>query len=90
MFVASYSTANADDATTFSYCIWTQNVITSPPLSTGASARVREAAAILYSLSESAKRAGVEPGAYLDQAIRAAVRQQPIPLPHQVVAAASA
>jgi len=54
------------------------------------SRRGTEAAAILYSLIESAKRAGVEPGAYLDQAIRAAVRQQPIPLPHQVVAAASA
>jgi hypothetical protein len=36
------------------------------------SKRGTEAAAILYSLVESAKRAGVEPAAYLDLAARAA------------------
>ena len=47
------------------------------------SRRGTEAAAILYSLVESAKRAGVEPAAYLEQAARAAVRGETIPLPHE-------
>lgn len=47
------------------------------------SRRGTEAAAILYSLVESAKRAGVEPAAYLERAARAAVGGQIIPLPHE-------
>jgi transposase len=47
------------------------------------SRRGTEAAAILYSLVESAKRAGIEPSAYLEQAARAAVRGDIIPLPHE-------
>ena len=47
------------------------------------SRRGTEAAAILYSLVESAKRAGVEPAAYLDVATRAAIRGAIIPLPHE-------
>lgn len=45
--------------------------------------RTTEAAGILYSLVESAKRAEVEPAAYLEQAARAAVRGETIPLPHE-------
>ena len=45
-----------------------------------------EAAAILYSLVESAKRANVEPAAYLDLAARAALGGGIIPLPHEVAA----
>jgi transposase len=51
------------------------------------SRRGTEAAAILYSLVESAKRAGVEPAAYLDLAARAALGGGVIPLPHEVAAA---
>jgi transposase len=47
------------------------------------SRRGTEAAAILYSLVECAKRAGVEPRAYLERAARAAVRGELIPLPHE-------
>jgi len=50
------------------------------------SKRGTEAAAILYSLVESAKRAGVEPAAYLDLAARAALGGELIPLPHETVA----
>jgi transposase len=50
------------------------------------SKRGTEAAAILYSLVESAKRAGVEPSAYLEHAVRSALRGEPIPLPHQLAA----
>jgi transposase len=48
------------------------------------SKRGAEAAAILYSLCESAKLAGVEPNAYLRRAVLAALDQQPIPLPHEL------
>lgn len=51
------------------------------------SPRGTEAAAILYSLVESAKLAGVEPDAYLRGAIAAALRGEQIPLPHEVAAA---
>jgi transposase len=47
------------------------------------SERGTEVAALFYSLIESAKLAGVEPDGYLRQAARAAIRQQPIPLPHE-------
>ena len=42
--------------------------------------------AILYSLVESAKRANVEPAAYLDLAARAALGGGVIPLPHDLAA----
>jgi transposase len=48
------------------------------------SRRGTEAAAILYSLVESAKRAGLDPSAYLEHAARVALRGEIIPLPHQV------
>jgi transposase len=48
------------------------------------SERGTEVAALMYSLIESAKLAGVEPDAYLRTAARAAVRQQAIPLPHEL------
>jgi transposase len=50
------------------------------------SRRGTEAAALLYSFVESAKRAGVDPSAYLDHAARAALRGEVIPLPHQLAA----
>jgi transposase len=51
------------------------------------SKRGTEAAAILYSLVESAKRANVEPAAYLDLAARAGLGGGVIPLPHEAAAA---
>jgi transposase len=51
------------------------------------SERGTEVAALMYSLIESAKLAGVEPDAYMRAAARAAVRQEPIPLPHEFVQA---
>jgi len=48
------------------------------------SRRGTEAAAILYSLVESAKRARVEPSAYLEHAAHAALRGEAIPLPHEL------
>lgn len=53
------------------------------------SRRGTEAAAILYSLVESAKLAGVDPHAYLRAAIHAALRGELIPLPHEIAAAAA-
>ena len=50
------------------------------------SKRGTEATAILYSLIESAKRAGVDPSAYLERAICAALRGEVIPLPHEAAA----
>jgi len=50
------------------------------------SRRGTEAAAILYSLVESARLAGVEPAAYLRAALLAAIAEQPIPLPHEIAA----
>ena len=50
------------------------------------SRRGTEAAAILYSLVESAKRANVEPASYLGLAVRAALAGAVIPLPHEVAA----
>jgi transposase len=49
------------------------------------SRRGTEAAAILYSLVDSARLVDLEPKAYLHRAIRAALDGRPIPLPHQVV-----
>jgi transposase len=51
------------------------------------SERGTEVAALMYSLIESAKLAGVEPDTYLRAAARAAVRGQTIPLPHQLASA---
>jgi transposase len=48
------------------------------------SERGTEVAALLYSLIESAKLAGVEPDAYLRVAAREAIGQRPIPLPHEL------
>jgi transposase len=50
------------------------------------SERGTEVAAMIYSFVESAKLAGVEPDAYLRIAARAAIKQQTIPLPHELVA----
>lgn len=43
-------------------------------------------AALLYSLVESAKLAGIEPDVYLRTATRSAIRGEAIPLPHEVPA----
>jgi transposase len=51
------------------------------------SRRGTEAAAILYSLVESAKLAGVDPDAYLQAAIVAALGDGQVPLPHEIVGA---
>lgn len=48
------------------------------------------AAAILYSLVESAKLAGVEPHAYLEHAACCAIRGEVIPLPHETAAPVAA
>jgi hypothetical protein len=50
------------------------------------SKRGTEAAAILYSFVESAKLAGVEPGAYLEHAVCCALRGDVVPLPHETAA----
>ena len=42
------------------------------------------AASVLYSLIESARLSGVEPGHYLRTALRAALGKETIPLPHEV------
>lgn len=47
------------------------------------SVRGTEVAAILYSLLESAKLAGVDPAAYLEHAVRCGLRGEEIPLPHE-------
>lgn len=49
------------------------------------SLRGTEVAALLYSLLESAKLAGIEPKAYLRLALQAALAHEVIPLPHEVV-----
>lgn len=49
------------------------------------SVRGTEVAAILYTLIESAKLAGVGPQTYLKTAITAALRGNEVPLPHEVV-----
>jgi transposase len=54
------------------------------------SSRGTEAAGILYSLIESAKLAGVEPSAYLDHALRCALKGELVPLPHEIPPAISA
>ena len=51
------------------------------------SRRGTEAAAILYSMVESAKLAGVDPDAYLRSAIVAALGGNQVPLPHEIVGA---
>ena len=48
------------------------------------SRRGTEVAALFYSLVESANLAGVEPKAYLRLAVRAALRGERLPLPHEV------
>jgi transposase len=48
------------------------------------SLRGTEAAAVLYSLVESARLAAIEPGAYLRHAVDAALRGDRIPLPHEI------
>ena len=48
------------------------------------SLRGTEVAALLYSLLESAKLAGIEPKAYLRLALQAALAHEVIPLPHEV------
>jgi transposase len=48
------------------------------------SERGTEVAALFYSLIESAKLASVEPDNYLRSAARLAIRQQVVPLPHEV------
>lgn len=50
------------------------------------SRRGTEVAALLYSLMETAKLAGLEPKQYLRLAVQAALRGEAIPLPHQLVA----
>lgn len=50
------------------------------------SRRGTEVAALLYSLIESAKLAGVEPRAYLQTAVEAALRGDVISLPHEIAA----
>lgn len=52
------------------------------------SRRGTEVAALFYSLLESAKLAGVEPKEYLRRATRAAIRGEPIPLPHELASQA--
>lgn len=53
------------------------------------SSRGTEAAGILYSLVESAKLAGVEPSAYFNHAIRCVLKNDPVPLPHELAAGAA-
>ena len=48
------------------------------------SLRGLEVAAILYSFVESAKLNGVDPRAYLRHAVRAGLRGERVPLPHEV------
>lgn len=50
------------------------------------SKRGTEVAAVLYSLMESAKLCGLEPKAYLRQAVTAALAGEQIPLPHEAAA----
>ena len=50
------------------------------------SKRGTEAAAILYTLVESSKLAGVDPRAYLEHAVEAAQRGDVVPLPHELAA----
>jgi transposase len=53
------------------------------------SQRGAEVAALFYSLMESAKLVGLEPKQYLRLAVSAALKGEPIPLPHQLVAEAA-
>ena len=50
------------------------------------SERGTEVAALLCSVIESAKLAGVEPHAYLSRSVRAAIRTEPVVLPHEATA----
>lgn len=52
------------------------------------SRRGTEVAALFQTLVESAKLAGVEPKAYLRQAVQAALRGERAPLPHELAKAA--
>lgn len=54
------------------------------------SRRGTEVAALYYSLLESAKLAGLEPRGYLLYAVLAALRREPIKLPHELAAEAAA
>lgn len=49
------------------------------------SKRGTEVAALLYSLTESAKLCGLEPKAYLRRAVSAALAGETIPLPHEML-----
>ena len=48
------------------------------------SKRGTEVAAIFYSLIESARLNGLDPGRYLEQAALASIRGETIPLPHEI------
>lgn len=52
------------------------------------SKRGTEVAAVIYSLVESAKLCELEPRAYLRTAVHAALKGEPVPLPHELPAAA--
>jgi transposase len=49
------------------------------------SKRGTEVAALLYTILESCKLAGVNPAAYLREAVLAGIREKPIALPHEWV-----
>jgi transposase len=49
------------------------------------SKRGLEVAGLFYTVLHSAKFAGVEPKEYLRQAVRAALQDQAVPLPHEIV-----
>lgn len=49
------------------------------------SVRGTEVAALFYTLIESAKLAGVGPHTYLTTAVRAALNNERLPLPHELV-----
>lgn len=49
------------------------------------SKRGLEVAGLFYTVLHSAKLAGIEPREYLRQAVRAALQDQPVPLPHEII-----
>jgi hypothetical protein len=51
------------------------------------SERGTQVAALFYSLIESAKLAGVDPDTYLHTLAHAAVKEQSMPLPHELASA---
>lgn len=54
------------------------------------SRRGTEVAALYYTIFETAKLAGVDPKAYLRRVVHAALRGEPVRLPHQIAAATAA